>query len=146
MNYAEVILPVPLNVPFTYAIPASMQPELRRGMRVIVPFGKKKFYTGIVSALVPTAPEGIEIKEIAEMPDASPVVRRPQLQFWKWIADYYLSSIGDVMRAALPAGLKVESETFVEVSPDYEGTADDFTNDTTTIISRIIKEGNVDIF
>lgn len=129
MNYAEVILPVPLNVPFTYAIPASMQPELRRGMRVIVPFGKKKFYTGIVSALVPTTPEGIEIKEIAEMPDASPVVRRPQLQFWKWIADYYLSSIGDVMRAALPAGLKVESETFVEVSPDYEGTADDFTNE-----------------
>lgn len=120
MNFAEVIIPVPLNVSFTYAIPRHLIGEVNVGHRVIVPFGKKKFYTGIVRSLVPTAPDGMEIKEIVQVLDSYPIVIHPQLKLWSWIADYYLSSVGDVMKAALPAGLKVESETFLEINPDFD--------------------------
>jgi len=120
MQFVEVILPLPLYVTFTYAVPADMAGRLRQGSRVIVPFGRKKYYTGIVSHEVLKAPEGLEIKEIYSVLDDGPVVRRPQLQLWEWIAEYYLCSVGDVMKAALPAGLKVESETFIEAAPDWE--------------------------
>lgn len=120
MQFVEVILPLPLYVTFTYAVPAEMAGSLRQGSRVIVPFGRKKYYTGIVSHEVLKAPEGLEIKEIYSVLDDGPVVRRPQLQLWEWIAEYYLCSVGDVMKAALPAGLKVESETFIEAAPDWE--------------------------
>lgn len=120
MQFVEVILPLPLYVTFTYAVPAEMTGSLRQGSRVIVPFGRKKYYTGIVSHEVLKAPEGLEIKEIYSVLDDGPVVRRPQLQLWEWIAEYYLCSVGDVMKAALPAGLKVESETFIEAAPDWE--------------------------
>ncbi|MDE6490762.1 MAG: primosomal protein N' [Muribaculaceae bacterium] len=119
MKFAEVILPLPLYSTYTYSVPESMAETLRVGSRVIVPFGLKKFYTGIVSALTPIRPEGYELKEIIQILDDSPIVKHPQLKFWDWIAEYYLCGIGDVYKAALPAGLKIESETFVELVPDF---------------------------
>lgn len=124
MMYAEVILPLPLASTFTYAVPEVMASSLRRGHRVIVPFGKKKFYTGIVAATGTPRPEGYEVKEILQMLDREPIVRRPQIELWEWVADYYLCSVGEVMKAALPAGLKVESETFLELNPDFEPVPD----------------------
>ena len=118
--FAEVILPLPLAATFTYRIPAHMAGKVTVGSRVVVPFGRKKLYTAIVCGLTPRIPEGFEIKEIVTLLDPYPILRHPQLRLWEWISEYYLSSIGDVMKAALPAGLKVESETFVEVNPDYE--------------------------
>ncbi len=118
--YAEIILPLPLNATFTYRIPESMINNLKIGHRVIVQFGKKKFYTGIVSAITPIAPEGYEVKDISTLLDEYPIIKHPQLKFWQWISDYYLCAIGDVYKAAVPIGLKIESETFIETNNEIE--------------------------
>lgn len=120
MTYAEVLLPLPLTGFFTYKVPDMMAEAIRPGCRVVVPFGRTKFYTGIVAGLTPRRPEGFETKEISQLLDSEPIVRHPQMKFWEWIADYYLCSSGEVFRAAVPAGLKLESETVVEVNPDFE--------------------------
>lgn len=120
MTYAEVLLPLPLTGFFTYKVPHMMAEAIRPGCRVVVPFGRTKFYTGIVAGLTPRRPEGFETKEISQLLDSEPIVRHPQMKFWEWIADYYLCSQGEVFRAAVPAGLKLESETVVEVNPDFE--------------------------
>lgn len=120
-RYAQVILPLPFDRTFTYRIPEELDASISVGSRVLVPFGASKYYTAIVEAVSSIVPEGsFNIKDIAYAIDSSPIVRHPQLKFWKWIADYYLSPVGDVYKAALPAGLKVESETQIEVNPDIE--------------------------
>ncbi|MDE6555494.1 MAG: primosomal protein N' [Duncaniella sp.] len=118
--FASVLVPVPIAGSFTYSVPDEMLADVSVGVRVIVPFGGKKLYTGIVTALSPVAPEGVEVKSIVEVIDGGPVVRHPQLKFWNWIADYYLSTPGEVYRAALPTGLKIESETFISAITDFE--------------------------
>ena len=119
-DFVEVILPLPLHATFTYRVPAELQGEVGTGFRVIVPFGRKKFYTGIVAGMANLPPEGMEIKDVVMVLDNKPVLRHPQLKLWTWIADYYLSAVGDVYKAAVPAGLKIESETFLEANPDYD--------------------------
>lgn len=118
--YAEVLLPLPLNATFTYRVPEAMRYLLAIGSRVVVPFGTKKFYTAIVRAFSTTAPEGFAVKDILLCLDGKPIVRRGQTELWDWIAEYYLCAVGDVMKAALPAGLKLESETFVEAAADFD--------------------------
>lgn len=97
-----------------------MAEEVQVGSRVIVQFGKKKYYTAIVVAIHSNDPKGYEVKPITTLLDSEPVVRYPQLNFWRWIADYYLCSQGEVLKAALPTGLKPESETRISLNPDYE--------------------------
>ena len=105
--YANVIVPLALQGTFTYSVPQAMQPSLRTGCRVLVQFGRKKTYTAIVVALHFTKPEGYDVKEILAMLDDKPIIRHPQLDLWQWIADYYLCTIGEVYKAAVPSGLKV---------------------------------------
>lgn len=119
-KYAHVILPLPLAGVYTYSVPEDMQPKLKQGSRVIVPFGKKKQYTAIVESVDSMEPEGYEVKEIAMLLDEEPILRRPQLQLWDWVAEYYLCSRGDVMKAALPAGLKIESETYLQFNDAWD--------------------------
>lgn len=128
MTFADVLVPVPIMGSFTYRVPSGLTDSLRVGHRVIVPFGRKKFYTGIVTGLSNIGPDDYEVKEIACLLDSEPIVRHPQLKFWQWVADYYLCTPGEVMRAAMPAGLKVESETFLQPDPDYEEPEDDRLN------------------
>ena len=90
------------------------------GSRVLVPFGRKKIYTGIIESVHDLAPHGYEVKELLSVLDSSPIVRHPQLKFWEWIASYYLCSMGEVYKAAIPSGLKVESETFISPNSDFE--------------------------
>ena len=118
--YAEVILPLPLYGTYTYAVPDDMIQQIRVGARVLVPFGKKKTYTGLVESTHNNAPAGYDIKSILILLDEAPIINYPQLNHWKWIADYYLCSIGDVFKAALPTCLKPESETFVTLNDDFE--------------------------
>lgn len=120
MTFADVLVPVPIMGTFTYKIPADIGDSLSVGHRVIVPFGRKKFYTGIITGMSNIGPEDYEVKDISCVLDSNPVVRHPQLKFWQWVADYYLCTPGEVMRAAMPAGLKVESETYIQPAPDYE--------------------------
>ena len=115
---AETLLPLALPGTYTYRIPEGM--ALSIGMRVLVPFGRKKIFTAIVMSLHDREPQGYEIKEILGTLDDKPIVRHPQLEFWQWIADYYLCSMGEVYKAAVPSGLKVESETTISVNPDFE--------------------------
>ena len=124
-RFADVILPLPLYRYFTYRVPVEMQGCLRQGHRVVVSFGRSKFYTAIVVALHDTEPQGYEVKKIATLLDDEPIVLRPQLKFWEWIAEYYLCSVGDVYKAALPSGLKLESETSLTINTDFEEEADD---------------------
>ena len=119
-QFADVILPLPLSKYYTYRIPEELQSDMRPGCRVIVPFGRKKYYTAIVVHIHPYAPADYETKDILTLLDESPILRRPQLKFWEWIAEYYLCSVGDVYKAALPSGLKLESETLISPNPDYE--------------------------
>ena len=119
LRLVEVLLPLPLQATFTYRIPPALaDATVDVGYRVIVPFGRKKFYTGIVVGIPSHAPEGMELKDVAMVLDDHSAVRHPQLKLWQWIADYYLCAPGDVLKAALPAGMKIESETFVEINPD----------------------------
>ncbi len=126
MNYADLILPVPLQGTFTYAVPAQMQQMIQVGMRALVPFGRNKTYLGIVAKLHDVKPKGYEVKEITQLMDAEPIVTIHQLKLWQWIADYYLSPIGDVYKAALPAGLKAEdgyhpkTETYIRLTPSFQ--------------------------
>ena len=121
-KFVDVILPLPLNSCFTYALPEEMAGQVQLGCRVVVPFGKKKFYTGIVRNLHCLKPEGYEVKEVTAVLDAHPILLPMQFKFWEWLADYYLCTQGDVYKAALPSGLKLESETVVEYNPDFEAT------------------------
>lgn len=120
MKYADVILPLPLENSYTYSIPSDLEKAVTSGCRVIVHFGKKRYYTAIVMEVHERTPDSVfETKEIYALLDATPVLRRPQLRFWKWIASYYLCKLGDVYKAALPSGLKLESETAVTYNEEY---------------------------
>tara|TARA_R110002096_G_scaffold26642_7_gene82082 strand:- start:61229 stop:63682 length:2454 start_codon:yes stop_codon:yes gene_type:complete len=111
--FIDVIIPVPLNKLYTYSITASEFDFLKPGMRVAVPFGKSKVYSGIVFKVHNNAPTAYEAKDIQQILDETPIVNEKQLQLWQWIAKYYMCTLGDVMRAALPSGFILESETVI---------------------------------
>lgn len=140
MLFADILLPLPLQGTFTYAIGRDLADKVRVGHRVIVPFGSRKYYTGIVQSIGNQGPEGnYEVKEIASVLDNDPIVRRPQMQLWDWVAEYYLCSPGDVLRAALPAALKVESETFVEANPDFDTDQAGELSERETIVLQVLE-------
>lgn len=107
MHYVDVILPLPLEGTFTYSVPESMVAQVRMGVRVLVPLGRSKTYTAMAMRLHSEKPE-FETRPIIQVIDAEPVLIEQQLRLWQWISTYYMSPIGDVFKAALPAGLKAE--------------------------------------
>ncbi len=120
-RYAHVILPLPLAETFTYALPAPMMDKVQVGCRVIVPFGARKMYAAVVTALSDEMPAGnFEVKQAIELLDVHPVVTPLQLRLWRWIADYYLCTMGDVLKAAMPSGMKLESESVVVLNVDHD--------------------------
>jgi primosomal protein N' (replication factor Y) len=106
--FVDVILPLPLDGVFTYSVPTSEEGRVREGARVVVPFGRNKTYVGIISNIHHQSPEGYQTKDILQVIDFSPILLDTQLKLWQWIADYYMSPIGEVYKAALPSGLKAE--------------------------------------
>ena len=121
-KFVDVILPLPLQASFTYALPPEMDGQVQIGCRVVVSFGRKKFYTGIVRNVHYLKPQEYEVKDVSAVLDEHPILVPLQFRFWEWLADYYLCTQGDVYKAALPSGLKLESETVVEYNPDFEAT------------------------
>ncbi|TXG34504.1 replication restart helicase PriA [Seonamhaeicola maritimus] len=111
--FIDIILPIPLQKLFTYCITAAEAEFLKPGMRVAVPFGKSKIYTGLVFRIHNEAPTVYEAKEIHQILDETPIVNSIQLELWHWISKYYMCTLGDVMRAALPSAFILESETVV---------------------------------
>ena len=136
MTYANIILPLPLDGYFTYCVPDDLASRVQNGMRVTVPFGKSKTYVGVVAEYPVDVPKPVEevaqqgkkkivYKNIADVLDDTPILLPQQLRLWKWIADYYMSPIGDVYKAALPSGLKAEdgfrprTELFIRLADKY---------------------------
>ena len=122
-KYVDVIVPLPIVGMYTYSLPAEWENCVAVGSRVVVPFGSKKYYTAIVAKVHYAKPEAYETKAISEVLDEHPVILPYQLDFWEWLADYYLCTLGDVYKAALPSGMKLESESLVVYNPDFEAEA-----------------------
>lgn len=120
--YVDVIVPLPIAGQYTYSLPDEMVGRVLVGCRVVVPFGRKKYYTGLVTRIHEDAPEGYETKEVAELLDEHPILFERQYRFWKWLSEYYLCTLGDVYKAALPSGMKLESETLVVYNPEFVAT------------------------
>ena len=148
--YVDVILPLPLDGVFTYSVPSELERQVAVGHRVLVPFGRNKTYVGIVAKVLFTVdglqftgdysaaeerlaskssvnckPSTVNYKDVLQVLDASPILFDSQLSLWRWISDYYLSPIGEVYKAALPAGLKAEdgyrpkTETYIRLTPKF---------------------------
>jgi len=120
MLYADVLLPLPMADTYTYLVPDDMADRVTVGLRVVVPFGARRYYTGIVREVHHRPPAAdYTLKPIFVAPDEKPVVRPAQLHFWDWMASYYLCTPGEVYNAAVPAGLRPNSETVVSLSDGY---------------------------
>jgi primosomal protein N' (replication factor Y) len=125
MRYADVILPLPLDGLFTYAVPEGLQAKVAFGLRALVPFGRNKHYIGIIARLHDEEPTGYAVKDIEQLLDEAPILLPAQYKLWQWIADYYMSPIGEVYKAAVPAGLKAEegykpkTETYIRLTAAY---------------------------
>ena len=128
MKCAEILLPLPLQETFTYQVPEDLADKLRVGVRVIVPFGKKKYYSGVVVRVFdsPDTEFGYVLKSILYVIDERPILSEIQLSLWRWISSYYIANIGDVMNIALPSLFKISSETYITVNPDFLGEVDGF--------------------
>lgn len=118
--FVDIILPLALPKLYTYSVPNELVNELKVGVRVTVQFGKKKLYSAIVHRIHSNPPEAYQTKDILQVIDAEPLVSGIQLKFWEWMASYYMCPLGDVMKAALPSGLKMESETILSVNSEVE--------------------------
>lgn len=125
MQYAQIVLPLNLKGSFTYKVPEEMMSEIQPGMRVLVPFGGKKIYTGIVFELHDNAPENFVAKEVISMLDDQPILPQEQIDFWNWLSEYYLCSLGEIYRFSFPSSLKLESETYLKLK---SGAIIDFEN------------------
>lgn len=120
MQYAQIILPLNLKGSFTYKVPDELVPEILLGMRVLVPFGGKKIYTGIVFELHDQAPENFVAKEVISILDDAPIMPKEQIDFWNWLSGYYLCGLGEIYRFAFPSSLKLESETYLKLKPNIQ--------------------------
>jgi len=124
--FADVILPVPIPWMFTYLVPKEMKSNIGIGYRVIVQFGKRKILTAIVGKVHQKPPKEYDAKPILEILDDQPMVNPLQIKFWQWIADYYCCHIGEVMNAALPSGLKLNSESKLQLNPKFNEEENDY--------------------
>ena len=127
-TFVTVLLPLAVPKPFTYRVPLDFVNELVFGIRVEVPFGKNKVYSAIVIDIHQTAPEKYEAREIISVIDKDAIITRTQLDFWQWLSSYYCCTIGEVMNAALPSGLKLDSETQVILHPSFDENTDNLTD------------------
>jgi primosomal protein N' (replication factor Y) len=135
--FADIILPLAIPKRYTYRVPQEMNDVIRVGHRVIVQFAASRLYTGIVGAVHEKPPHNYEAKYILELPDAHICVNDKQMELWKWMADYYMCSEGEVMNAALPSGLKLSSETVIALHPDFDGDISNLTDIEVKIVEAL---------
>lgn len=139
-QYADVILPLPVAGYFTYNIPDELRGQVFPGARVIVQFGVKKFYSALVYEIHDRKPEGYNTKPIEYVIDAIPIIPVTCFSFWEWIAGYYHCTIGEVLKAALPSGLKLESETRINYNSDYTEQSDQKLTPREQLLFDVIRE------
>ena len=139
--FADVILPLAVPNFYTYSIPNSLHDKIKSGQRVVVQFGKKKLYTALVYKVHSSKPELYKAKPIESILDAEPIVNQKQFELWKWISEYYMCHIGEVMNAALPSGLKLSSETKLLLNKEAEVKPEELSDDEYLIHEALQKDG-----
>lgn len=140
MKFAEIIVPLPLAQSYTYSVPDEMAHALQVGMRVIVHFGARQFYTGIILEIHDRKPDYDKIKPISAILDDKPTLLPSQLQLWQFISSYYQASFGDIYKAALPSALKIETETTVSLIAEMVTEYSDYSTPETAVIN-ILSDG-----
>jgi primosomal protein N' (replication factor Y) len=140
--FAELVIPVPIAKLFTYRVPASFNSKIKVGQRAIVQFGARKIQTGIILNVHNSPPKDYEAKYILELLDENEIMFSQQFQLYQWIADYYMCTLGEVVNAALPSGLKLSSESVVQINPrfDLEATEFDFSEKERILLQRLREE------
>ena len=118
--FADIILPIPVHKVFTYRVPFELNDFVLPGVRAIVPFGKSKLITGIITKVHESIPNGYQAKYIEHVLDETPIITKNQFLLWQWISNYYMAPLGDVMNAALPSNFKLASETKIVLHPDFD--------------------------
>lgn len=142
--FVDILLPLPLERLFTYRITEEEADFLQQGMRVAVPFGKSKIYTGVVYKIHQEEPQAYEAKEIYQILDDAPLINKHQLQLWNWIAKYYMCSLGEVLKAAFPTVFLLESETLILPNPNFTDT-DALSPDAYLIYEALQQKSQIDV-
>jgi primosomal protein N' (replication factor Y) len=119
--FVDVIIPLSVKNEFTYRVPFELNDNVKFGIRVVVPFGKGKLYTALVTKIHEIVPSDYQVKYVEFILDEQAIITEIQYKFWNWIANYYMAAIGDVMNAALPSNFKLGSETKITLHPNFEG-------------------------
>lgn len=138
--FADVLLPLSLPLLYTYRIPDAFRRKVQPGMRVSVQFGPKRIYSALVKEVHTRKPGSHTIKDVLSVLDESPVVLEIQYRFWEWIASYYLCAEGEVMKAALPSGLRLESESRIYPDPEFRA-IESLSDDALSLLRTIDKDG-----
>lgn len=119
--FVDVIIPLPLDMSFTYRVPQTLNDKIKVGVRAIVPFGRSRLLAGIIERIHENPPKQVTAKYIIDIIDDEPIISEQQLNLWKWIAQYYMCSVGEVMAASMPSALRLTGETKVSIHPDFDG-------------------------
>lgn len=142
--FVDVLLPLPIRNLFTYRVPFELNEHLKNGVRVVVPFGKSKLQTGIILKIHETVPE-YQVKYVESVLDEEPIITGKQFKLWKWISEYYMAPLGDVMNAALPSNFKLGSETKIVLHPDAEVNTEHLTDREFQVFEALEIQGELDL-
>ncbi|QIE60796.1 primosomal protein N' [Rasiella rasia] len=145
MYFIDVILPIPLKQSFTYSVNKDEAFFLQPGMRVAVPFGKSKIYTGIVYKIHSNDPPSYETKSIDQILDEAPIITQIQLKHWEWMANYYMCTLGEVVKAALPSAYLLESETIIKLNTETTASESTFTDDEFLVHEALMNQSSLHI-
>jgi primosomal protein N' (replication factor Y) len=143
--FADILLPLPLPSYFTYRIPRALNGKVSEGIRVAVQFGRKKIYSGLVRRVHQKVPEKVTPKYILSLIDDYPVINQPQFIFWEWLAEYYMSTPGEVMNAALPSGLKLTSESSIVIHPEFDYEISELNEKEILLVEALINQEKVSV-
>lgn len=143
--FVNVILPLPLPDVFTYSVPDLLCNDIEIGKRVLVPFGKHKFYAALIYQIHTQKPKNYQTKAILQVLDETPIVNSIQLSLWIWISEYYMCTYGEVMAIALPSAFKLASETTIGIHPDYDGDVSQLSEKELLIVNSLIDNDSLTI-
>jgi len=135
--FVDVVLPLSIPNTYTYRLPYELNDHIKTGIRVIVPFGRKKLYTAIVAKIHEEVPKNYQVKYVESILDKEPIIIANQFKLWKWISEYYMANLGDVMNAALPSNFKLGSETKICIHPDFDKNYDNLSDQEYLIIEAL---------
>jgi len=143
--FVDVILPIPIHNSFTYRVPFELNDHVKNGVRVVVPFGRSKLQTGIIIRVHEEVPTEYQSKYVESVLDDESIITGKQLKLWRWISEYYMAPIGDVMNAALPSNFKLGSETKIQLHPESEVNSEHLTDREFQVFEALEIQGELDL-